>query len=458
MDKQKIAVVALFMIVTVLAGLLSFVYLPAALGLVLGVTVALIVFFKPFYGLIMYIILIYVMPQVFFPPLQKLRIMLVMATLILLVFFIHKIVRKERISFTTTRHSLLMFFLLMIVPISNIANFRLKASLTGFNEFLTVFLLYFLIVNLTTDFDKFRKVCWTLVICTLLLSLNGLLMRFRGYDIVGNTPIDGRIHWMSHFGDPNDFALAINSFLPFALINLFEKKLRFLKKIPLIVIGCIFLVAVFYTNSRGGYVALLGILAFFAYKRWGLIRGAIIGAAFVVIAIVFAPSRMADISPHEASASGRVNAWIAGLGMLRTHPIFGIGHQNFIIYHIRAAHSAYIQCMSELGIVGYFTWLALLYTSYSGLRRVEKYTDGDYLKYAKILQLSLIGFLLSAVFLSQAYSPILYIIIALSSLLPQFTKPPLTQSRKLSRKEFLHITAIMGGSIVAYMILAVTYV
>lgn len=453
---------AFIIILTVVSVMVAFVSIPAAAALIMGLAIVVLVFFNPFYGLILYILLVYITPQLFFPSLQKLRIMLLLAGLILLVFFIHKAFIRERVSFISTRFGLLMLILLILIPISNISNGQLVEAWDGFYSFLTVFLLFFIITNLTENFDQFRKVCWTIVFCTAALAANGLVMAFRGYDLAGNTPtLDGRIGWMEfgHFGDPNDFALAINAAFPFVLVNLFEKNVNLIKKFILLIFAIAMVAAIYYTNSRGGFVALLVVLALFAYKKWGLLKGSLIGIVFLAFAMVIAPSRMANISPYESSASGRVYAWISGLVMLKSRPIFGIGFDNFTRLHGITAHSAFIQCMTELGLVGYFVWLSLIYSSYTGLNAVDKAAPVMIqVKYAKTLLLSLVGVLVSAVFLSQAYSPVLYIIFGLSALSIRFTEPLVVQRRSLTPREILLVVGLIVASMIFFKLLAIVYV
>lgn len=457
MNKKTITVAALLISLFVLSVLMLFVSMSLSLAFAIGIIIAATVFFKPFYGLVIYIILIYVMPQVFIQPLQRLRIMLTMAALIMLIYFIHKIVRREKISFIPTRQSLLILLLLMIVPISNIVNFQLNSAWDGFNEFLTVFILFFLITNLITNSSEFRKVCWTLVACTTLLALNGLLMQFRGYDIVGNVPLQGRIRWMSHFGDPNDFALAITSILPFTLVHLFSGHANKAVKALLIVITIVFTAAIVFTESRGGYIAFILILGTFSIKKWGWIKGGMVGIIFLAIALVIAPSRMNDLDPYGQSAGTRVQMWIGGLMLLRSHPILGIGYGMFTNTLGRASHSAFIECMAEMGVIGYFLWMSLLYSSIVDIRVIQKSDFSTYNEYSPILQLSLIGFLGGAVFLSQAYSPMLYIILGLISASIRNTELSAQSPKMLAPKEILKITIIIGLSIAGYKLLAMVY-
>jgi putative inorganic carbon (HCO3(-)) transporter len=460
MKSHKVLIFIASIIFTMISTVAFVISNTIGLGLLLGVTIILVVFFKPFYGLMLYVLMVYLMPHSYIRPLQNMRVMLLLAILILSVFFIHKVFRREPLEILSSRHKILVFSLMILVFISNIVTFNSDAAWNGVHQFLTVFFLFFIIVNLTENFDEFRKVCKTMLFCTVLLATNGLVMAFRGYDIMGNRPVNGRIIWTerSHFGDPNDFALALISFFPFILVNLFDKSTRNLKKIPLLAATVVLLMAIYYTNSRGGFVALMAILAFFSFKRWGTLKGIAVASVLMVLSVMFAPSRMSTLSPYEDSASGRIDAWIAGLAMLKSNPIFGIGYGNFANLHAgRTAHSAFVLCMAELGLIGYFVWLALLYSSYTGLRNIERHGTEIQAKYAGILQLSLIGFLFSAFFLSQAFTPILFILLALFAAAINLAKPTVVQPRFLSSRDIGRIVVLIVSSIIAFKMLAMVY-
>ena len=460
MNKRRLLIFIAFIIFTVISVVVLFFSTTFGLQLVLGGAVAFTVFYKPFYGMILYVLMVYLMPHNYIRSLQNMRVMLLLAILILSVFFIHRVFRREPLGTLSSRHKLLVFILLVLVFVSNIVTFDANAAWDGLHKFLTVFFLFFIIVNLTENFDNFRKVCNTILFCTVLLAINGLIMAFRGYDIMGNRPVNGRIIWTekSHFGDPNDFALALIAFFPFILVNLFDKSSSRIKKFLLLAVTAVLLMAIYYTNSRGGFIALMAILTFFAFKKWGALKGIILAAVLMVVSVMFAPSRMSSLSPYEDSASGRIDAWIAGLAMLKSNPIFGIGFRNFANLHGgRTAHSAYILCMAELGLIGYFVWLALIYSSYTGLRNIERYGSGIQAKYASILQLSLIGFLFSAFFLSQTYTPILFILLALSAAAIKLAEPTVIQPRYLSLRDIGWIVGLILCSIVAFKMLAMVY-
>jgi hypothetical protein len=79
--------------------------------------------------------------------------------------------------------------------------------------------------------------------------------------------------------------------------------------------------------------------------------------------------------------------------------------------------------MTELGLVGLFVWLAMVVTSFREMLVAEKYTQGTELAfYAQTLQMTIIGFMGAAFFLSRSYNEIFYIIIALCTLFSYFTR------------------------------------
>ncbi len=447
---------SLIAVAIILIGLFS---IPLALMVAAGGITALVVFFDPFKGMIIYVIIIIFRPQDFIPELANVRVALIMAIIILAFFLTHKVLKRESINFLATRQNLLMILMLIIVPVSVLVNSGLKLAWEQFNEFLTIFFLFFMVSNVTENFEKMKKLITVIVICVAMISLNGLLQHFRGYDVIGRTPLLGRIRWVGIFGDPNDLALLINSFFPLLLLYStgrgVGRGVRFLS----ILAGAVFLLAVYYTDSRGGFLALAAVLVLFAYKRWGFLRAFLVASGAFVAIFLVGLGRMTNLSPYEASASGRVFAWIHGLVMLKNNPVIGIGFQEFYANHGLAAHSAFIECMAELGLVGYLVWMTLLYTAVSGLIRSERYeTDRSVHRYLVFLQLAFAGFIVSSIFLNQAYSPVLYIIVALSSVIVKASRAGIKIPVIPAPREIVHIIALITGTIILYKLLAIVYI
>jgi putative inorganic carbon (HCO3(-)) transporter len=459
MESHRAIILAILVVLALISSALALISVPYALAFAAASVAIVLLFFKPFYGLLIYLAFLYIRPQDFVPELGRLRIVLVLAVIIILFYFVHRITRRERILVFSTRQHVLMFVLLLVVPISQIANFEVAKAWGAMQEFLTLFLLFFILANIPSDYKEFRTICWMLFACTTVIALDGILQHFRGIDIIGQKPVAGRIRWIGVFGDPNELALLIDSFFALVLVNVFDGGLRLAKRAALVLVGLVLVAALYFANSRGGFIAFLAILILFSYKRWGLLRGIAVAAVFVVAGLFLAPSRMADMDPYGVSAGGRIDAWTTGLTLLKSHPVFGIGYDSFEMYNGgMAAHSATIECLAELGLVGYFVWLTLLYSSISGLAKFERLNPSSpYRKYASFLQLSFVGFIGSALFLSEAFSPVLYILVALSTLVVRSERDTVIQSRMLSPGEIARIVILLVGSIVAYKLLAMVY-
>ena len=112
----------------------------------------------------------------------------------------------------------------------------------------------------------------------------------------------------------------------------------------------------------------------------------------------------------------RIEAWYAGIQMLKTHPMFGVGYGSFTDFHWeRTAHNSFVLCFSELGVFGFFAWIALLVLAFRELGEAVKRTPTGSLEHriTSALRYSLIGFLTCAWFLSRTYQPELYLLLAL---------------------------------------------
>ncbi len=418
-DKRLVlAAVGLFALLTTLALLYS-VKMGFALfagGLLFGV-----VFFKPFWGLLLYLALLYLRPQEFVEALRAKPIMLALALLVLGTVFIHNAMRRNRVLAFDVRQGVFMIAFFAIIVMSQLQRFYVTGAQAAFHEFLPVFILFFMIVNLVSSFAEMKRIYALLFVMTVFLAANGILQHYRGFDIAGQTTFEGRIRWIGIFEDPNDLGLAILSFTPFALLKLWGKGVSLRGRVGYAAILGVLLYALYLTNSRGTFIGLLAVLAYVFCRRWGIVRGLLV--AGVIGAAVFAagPSRLADMSVSEESASGRIVAWAQGLELLKWRPILGVGFLSFTDYHPLTAHNSVVLCAAELGIVGLYVWMLLIVTSFHETFVVEnRAREGEFAFYAKVMQLTLIGFFVAAFFLSRTYNEVLYIVIALCAILSRF--------------------------------------
>ena len=406
---------------TILATLALLYSVKAGLALFAGGILVAVVFFKPFWGLLLYLAMLYLRPQEFVRSLQNKPIMLLLAILVLLTLIIHSAIQKRRLLALDLRQGIFMIAFFAIIILSQLQRFYIGGARIAFDTFLPVFLLFFMIVNLVSSFAEMKRTYNLLLVMTIFLAANGILQYHRGIDIAGQDMFDGRIRWIGIFADPNDLGLTILAFTPFALLKVLRKNSAIVARLGHLLILGVLLYALYLTNSRGTFIGFLIVLTYLASRKWGIARGILIAVVLGVALLAVGPSRMADLSVDEESASGRIDAWAQGLDLLKWRPILGIGYGSFTEYHALTAHNSVVLCMAELGFVGLYTWLLLIWTSFREMLLLEKEGKGsEYAFYAQALQLSMIGFFAAAFFLSRTYNEVLYIILALCSILSYF--------------------------------------
>jgi hypothetical protein len=411
-------IVVLFVFFIILSSALLLVSQKLALAVFAGGLVVVVIFFRPFWGLLLYLAMLYLRPQEFIPALRAQPLMLALAFVVLGTLIVHNVLMKRPFVMLSIRQSLYLLVFFALIPLSQLQRFYLTGAQDAFMDFLPKFLLFFMITNLVKDFEQLKKAFGLLFFMTLFLAANGILQYWRGTDIAGQTAFMGRIRWIGIFEDPNDLGLTILAFTPFAIMSVLSRGASVFRRALWTAAASILIYALFLTNSRGTFLGLLAVFAWLFIRRWGLMRGALLAAAAAAVLFIAGPSRFAEMSADEASASGRIDAWATGLNLLKWRPILGVGYGSFTEYHQLTAHNSVVLCMSELGLTGLYVWLLFIVSGFEEMIIVQRRSIGTrFAFYAEAMQLSLIGFFTAAFFLSRTYNEVLYILVALAALL-----------------------------------------
>ena len=154
---------------------------------------------------------------------------------------------------------------------------------------------------------------------------------------------------------------------------------------------------------------------FFIRRSKHRVAGGIMGGLAALLFFLFGPSRLGMMSAGEDSAAGRLDAWYYGFQLLKHRPLFGVGQNMFTDDYPLTAHNSFVLAFAELGLVGFFFWVGLLYVAFKGLVLVEKHPR--LWPYAVGLEAALVGFCAAAFFLSRTYTLIPYLLVALSAAL-----------------------------------------
>lgn len=318
-------------------------------------------------------------------------------------------------------------------------------------EYFKIVILYLLIIKVVDTKKKYKLFIW--------MQLWGNF--YLGYraKTVGRT-IQGRLEGIGgpRTNTSNTLSSHILLFFPILgnLILLGNKWEKISGIVALPLIGNMFVQC----NSRGaflGAVASLIIALFMAHKkvRMKMIGGILIcGIIGYAIAFERVASRLETVESYEedASAMGRVEAWIGAIEMLQKYPL-GTGGGGFKYYspeyipevvaahggQRRSVHNTYLEIATNFGIQGLFLFMAMICHTLYELLQIRKRAslNGDvfYFTESTAIGIGLIGFLVSAIFGVRVYAENMYWYLALSTALSNIQKIELMEKENNLREK-----------------------
>lgn len=364
-------------------------------------------------GLLIYITLEFLRPEVLLPGIQE-QIMQWVALATISIWLVETMMtgRKWR-SFPSTRF---FFGFLVVGVISACLNFEsLTKLLTSVSDQIKLFCIFLIMVQSLDSERKNRFFLSYLVLLCLYLAVGGVAWT-QGYAVPGFSWDNGmRLQYSGIFKDSNDlgqiFAVAWTIIL-FHLVN--GRGIG--KKIGDVLLLAVFAWAILLTESRGTILAAtIGVFLSFR-RRLGIVVPGLAALVILVGMNLAGVARMDRLSATETSAEDRIVAWSQGWYMIRSHPLFGVGPENFTKNHPRAAHSSLVQVGAEAGLLGLFCWIGLLYfplrqtilNIWPGAKQAVAATFQQYQT-----QAGLLACVVSCLFLSRAYKLPLYLLVAL---------------------------------------------
>lgn len=412
----------------------------ALLGLIsISVIVSLV---RPFYGLLVFSWLAYMRPQNLAWAGDAYRFSYYISIALLIGCFLNA--RREKI-FTAARENYLMLALLAMLGFSTFFSLIPSNSSPKLMEMAKIILIAILTGSLVNSKQRFKYLSWVIALSIGFLAVKGALRGvFLGWRLRGPSG--------SMIGDNNDFALALNMCLPLFLylgMNELKKwrKWLFYLQFPLVI------TAIIYTYSRGGFVGLLVVIFFIILRSKRKAAGFIILILGLFLFLAFAPrgykERMETIKTYEkdASAMSRIYAWKVAWRLAGEHPIAGVGLRNMVVvypkYHWsvpHVAHNSYLQLLAECGFISLGIFLLLLFSSIKKLRALRKQITltkktAWIHNYSHMLEIGLIGYMVSGFFLSRADFDLLYQYFGMTVALVHIAKPESFSKKILTKKK-----------------------
>ena len=354
--------------------------------------------------------------------------MVALATLIGLLF------TRERKPLPRTIEVYLLVALWILFSISTFFAFSPVDAWNQYDKVSKILLVTFVTMLLFQEAEKLKMLLYVIALSIGFYGLKGGIWALGtggGNQVLG--PPDSFIAGNTEIG------LAINMVLPILLLLSRYETRRWMK----LGLRATFFFGIFgsiFTYSRGAFLGLGLILTLIFVKsraKFFLIPLAIVVALFGKSLV---PeqwlNRMGTIQTYEQdrSANMRLNAWRVSYQLALDNPIIGAGFRPFTpAVYLRYspdekwndwqdAHSIYFQVLAEHGFTGLALYLALIASTLISLRRVKRRARGDpsrefHYQTAQMLEVSLLGFLVTGAFLSMSYFDLFFHLVAITVML-----------------------------------------
>lgn len=286
------------------------------------------------------------------------------------------------------------------------------------NKMLPSIAFFLLAFAATRDLKALKRFLWVIGLSCMVLVFHGWQQRTYGVGFTGEEAIqEVRIRYIGILNDPNDLGLLFNMAIVGSgyLYSTAKAKLARLTSLGFI---AILLYGIYLTDSRGSMLATMTAAVYVLYRVRG--KAAVISTLSVVLPVLWAATRLSTISSEEASAEGRIDAWREGLFMLRESPLFGVGYGGFADNNFGlTAHNSIILPLAELGIPGYVCWFSFCATCavmcWKAANSDNARDDGSQRQAAQAIFIMGLAFFVGAMFLSQSYKPMIFIVCGLAA-------------------------------------------
>lgn len=311
-----------------------------------------------------------------------------------------------------------------------------------------ILLMTFVMILVITTQERLRGV---ILVTACSLGLLAVKAAIFGVRTAGESRVWGPPD--SFLADNNAFGLALNMCLPLLFFLARDEKKRWVR-ISLQVMFVSTILVVLLTYSRGALLGLVVVLIAIMMKT----RHKVIGGFFLVVAafgvLTFAPeawmSRMGNFAHGDldSSAEERLVTWGTAWNFSHDYPVTGGSFDvlpNVAVFQryqprplplgflSSAPHSIYFQLLADQGFVGLGIFILLVLSCFWSLwrirRRVRHLPSANYLvAYSDMVEVSILGFMVSGSFLGFVYLDVIYQMIGTTVVL-----------KMLLRKEFAEL-------------------
>jgi len=257
------------------------------------------------------------------------------------------------------------------------------------DSYLKLLVVFVLMMNTLTTPKRIEQITWLIVLCCGFIAGRSVFDYARGLNLVEGNRLAGPIGGI--FGNPNDLAMNMVTFLPAAAVIALSRRSSLMKRGLAALCAALMLATVVFTKSRGGFLGLAVVLITLVLLGRKVRPGfGTVAVVAVLCATPFMPSsfweRMTSIvddrKDKEEFTGTREARWTVmkeGLRAFSARPLTGVGAGVFQAYNPpgrkeswKETHNALIQVAAETGIFGIAAFLFLVVRAGLGARTTRR--------------------------------------------------------------------------------------
>jgi len=383
-----------------------------------------------------------------------------------------KLIRREGFVIDIgLRWLLVLLVVQMLVTLdARYADVAQAKLLTFFIEGVVV---YFLVVNVVRTPESLRRAVWALIAAGGFLACVAIAQQLSGrFDrwFLGFAQLDSQylrgtepvFRSQGPVSDANYFAQILLPVLALSLVAAWRGRTRAERRLAASAAAA-FMIAIAFTYSRGGALALLGILmglAFFRYLRGVHLAGIVALFALLVLLVpgygdrlgslagaVGSTAKKTTASTDDFSTAARATENKAAFLVFREHPVLGVGQGGYeLVYQEyarrvggvihtrnsqsarrenvsaglpprREAHNFFLEIAANMGIAGLLCYCAIIIVTMHQLLRARRRwvavrPDLEYM--ATGMLLAVVGYVTAGIFLTLAYERYFWLVMAVA--------------------------------------------
>jgi probable O-glycosylation ligase (exosortase A-associated) len=408
-----------------------------------------------FYALVAFTFVLLLSPQAWFPVLKLIRIAFLAGGIAMAAHVMERTAHKQPITPLAPEIGIalaLVCWSTITIPMSYWPGGSIRL-LT--DQYLKAIAFFWLLATIITTPARLRGLAWVLALCAIPLAGTGIWHYLSGH--VMQTGQDGLVRIVGYMGssgltgNPNDLALMLNLILP--LTGALALSSRGPTRLFAAAVALLCVAGIIVTFSRAGFLALTATFFMFLVV---LVRRKSGAAAMAVFAVALSVpfvlphsyvERLSTITNMQqdktGSAQGRYKDLGIALEVVSHNPIIGVGlGQDMIALNQyrngpqtwRSVHNVYLQYAVDLGVPGFllFAWLHLLCfrSAWAVERRARRDPAVAELQpLAAGIQVSLVAFLVAAMFHPIAYQFYFFSIAGLAVALKNTCRAEIARAR-----------------------------